>query len=119
DDLLKLAHRSDDASEHDVLACRGVNSRRQQLRRSKNRWRFCFNVLESRKMSSPNSALVRRYTSNVVGISHYHVGVEIDERLAHLGSVFLIHAEDDGLSHTISLLEELGEMHRDCLRAGT
>ena len=47
DDLLELAHRADDARQHDVLAGRRVDAGRQQLRGGQDRRRFGVDVLKA------------------------------------------------------------------------
>ena len=47
----------------------------------------------------------------------YEVGAQVVERGAHLGSVLLVHAEDDGLGEAIRLFQEIGEVPRDGLGA--
>ena len=47
------------------------------------------------------------------------IGVQIVERGAHLGGVVLVHTKDDGLGEAIGLFQEIGEMPRDGLGAGT
>ena len=69
-------------------------------------------------MAAADVAFVGGDAADIIGILRDEVGVEIDQRLAHLAGVFLIDAKDDGLGEAVGLLEEIGEVPGDGLRAG-
>src|SRR5665213_825005 len=110
DDLLEFGHGPDDASEHDVLARRGVNAGREQLRGGQNCRRAGVHVLKAIEVAAPNATLVGRHAADVIGVLHGKIDISIVECAAHVVGVLLIDAEDDGLREAILLEHELGEV---------
>ena len=68
-------------------------------------------------MAASDVTLVGGDAAHVVGVLRHEDAVEIGQRGAHLASVLLVDAEDDGLGEAVRLLEELGEVPGD--RLGT
>src|SRR4029450_6705061 len=116
-DLFEIGHRADDTGKHDVLARGGVHTRRKELGRREDYRRSRLDVLEAVQMSAADIALLRGDPAHVVGVFSHQIGVEVTQGAAHLISVFLVHAEDDGLGEAVRLAEEFGQMLRD--RFGT
>ena len=114
---LNSRHGADHAGQHDVLAGRRVDAGGEQLRRGEDDRRLGLDVLEPAQVPAPDVALVGGDAADVVRVLLHEVGVQCGERLAHLARVLLVDAEDDGLGEAVGLLQEVGQVPRDRLRA--
>ncbi len=92
-----------------------------------------FDILESLHVAATDVAFVGGDAADVIGertagrgarrdrrgaCATHEVGVQVVQRGAHNGCVFLVHAKDDGLGEAIGFFEEIGEVASDGLRAG-
>ena len=107
DDLLEFDHRIDQPQEHDIPAGRRIEACGEQLRGGEDNWRARFHVLKPLHVAAPNVALIGGDAADVIRELLHQIGIEIVERSPHLGSVFLVNAENDGLGETVSFLEEI------------
>ena len=87
------------------------------MRRGEDDGRARLHVLKPLHVAAPDVAFVGGDAADVIGELLDEVGVQVVERGAHLGRVFLVHAKDDGLGEAVGFLEEVGEVFRDDLRA--
>ena len=118
DDLFELDHGVDHAHQDDVLAGGRVHSGGEHLRSGQDDGSLAFQILEVAEVAAADVALVRRDPANVIRVLLDQVGVEIHQRLAHVGRVLLVHAEDDGFGEPVGLAQELRQVLRDALGAG-
>ena len=78
--------------------------------------RYAF-IERYRTVPASDLAFAGSDATDIVGLTCHRIRVEIDQGLAHLAGVLLIHAKDDCLGVAIGLLEELGEVMRNRFRA--
>src|SRR5438094_10030421 len=64
-------------------------------------------------MTATNVAFIRSDATNVVGISSHKFAIEIIQRGAHVGGVFLINTENDCFREAVRLVQKISEMLRN------
>src|SRR5438094_4007456 len=67
-------------------------------------------MLKSRKMTATNITFIGGHATDVVRILSDKVAIEIIQRSAHVGGMFLINTEDDCFREAIGLVQKIGEM---------
>ena len=105
--MLEFDHRIDQPQEHDIAAGRRIKAGGEQLRGCQNDGRARLHVLKPLHVTTPNVTFIGGDTADVIRELLHQIGIEIVERSPHLGSVFLVNAENDGLGETVSFLEEI------------
>ena len=117
DDLLELGHRADFAVEHDQAAGLGIDAGGEQARGGDDDRVLRLRVDEVAELGAA-FGIVAGDAHDVALVLLDQVGVLVDERLAHAGGVFGVHAEDDGLLEAVAaFLQELGDLLGDALGA--
>ena len=108
DDLLELAHRADDAGQHDVLASRRIDAGREHLRCREDRGHLGVDVLKAAQMATADVAFIGRDAADIVRILATKSLLRLLSARPHFAGMFLIDAEHDRLGEAVGLLHELG-----------
>ena len=110
DYLLKFRHGINHFVYDDIAAHLHVHSGGQQLAGSDYNGCGGFQLLKAAEMSAPQSALIRDYAANIVGILLYKVGIQVVKNKAHFFRFFLVFTKDYGFAKAVCAFKKIRKM---------